>query len=156
MELDQRQVPVRDRRWPLREPGADRAAATGCRHIYCFDASGGRQLAQLGDAIALARSELGVDISFPDGQLERLMENEEGVAQARCAAGTLTYRRFDPPVRGKVVYVPTVFTENLPWDVRALSRRTTASHITRRSTSSSPTRSSRRTGCSATAPPRPR
>jgi len=92
----------------------------GCRHIYCFDASGGRQLAQLGDAIALARSELGVDISFPDGQLERLMENEKGVAKARCAAGTLTYMRSDPPVTGKVVYVPTVFTENLPWDLRAL------------------------------------
>jgi MFS family permease len=92
----------------------------GCRHIYCFDASGGRQLAQLGDAIALARSELGVDISFPDGQLERLMENEKGVAKSRCAAGTLTYMRSDPPVKGKIVYVPTVFTENLPWDVRAL------------------------------------
>jgi hypothetical protein len=99
----------------------------GCRHIYCFDASGGRQLAQLGDAIALARSELGVEISFPDGQLERLREDAEGVAKARCAVGTLTYMRSDPPVTGKIapvtgkiVYVPTVFTENLPWDVRAL------------------------------------
>jgi hypothetical protein len=92
----------------------------GCRHIYCFDASGGRQLAQLGDAVALARSELGVEISFPKGQLERLKENEEGVAEARCAAGTLTYMRYDPPVTGKIVYVPTVFSENLPWDVRAL------------------------------------
>ena len=86
----------------------------GCRHIYCFDASGGRQLAQLGDAIALARSELGVEISFPGGQLERLMENEKGVAKARCAAGTLTYMRSDPPVTGKVVYVPTVFTRICP------------------------------------------
>jgi hypothetical protein len=92
----------------------------GCRHIYCFDASGGRQLAQLGDAIALARSELGVEISFPDGQLERLMENEKGVAKARCAAGTLTYMHCHPHVTGKIVYVPTVFTGNLPWDVRAL------------------------------------
>jgi hypothetical protein len=94
----------------------------GCRHIYCFDASGGRQLAQLGDAIALARSELGVDISFPDGQLERLIENEDGVAKARCAAGTLTYLRSAPPVTGRIVYVPTVYTENLPWDVRALKK----------------------------------
>lgn len=92
----------------------------GCRHIYCFDASGGRQLAQLGDAIALARSELAVEISFPNGQLERLRENEDGVAGARCAAGTLTYMRSHPPVTGKIVYVPTVFTDNLPWDVRAL------------------------------------
>jgi hypothetical protein len=28
--------------------------------------------------------------------------------------------RSNPPVSGKIVYVPTVFTENLPWDVRAL------------------------------------
>ena len=92
----------------------------GCRHIYCFDASGGRQLAQLGDAIALARSELGVEISFPDGQLERLKENKDGIAEARCASGTLTYMRSHPEVTGKIVYVPTVFTEELPWDIRAL------------------------------------
>jgi hypothetical protein len=92
----------------------------GCRHIYCFDASGGRPLAQLGDAVALARSELGVEITFPDGQLEALKENDDGVAKARCAAGTLTYMRSDPQVTGRIVYVPTVLTENLPWDVRAL------------------------------------
>ena len=59
----------------------------GCRHIYCFDASGGRQLAPLGDAIALARSELGVEISFPNGELEQAEREEDGVAKARARPG---------------------------------------------------------------------
>jgi predicted acylesterase/phospholipase RssA len=34
----------------------------GCTEIYCFDASGGESFSELGDAVALARSELGVEI----------------------------------------------------------------------------------------------
>jgi hypothetical protein len=92
----------------------------GCRHVYCFDASGGKPLAALGDAIALARSELGVDISFPDKELGKLKE-VDGVAQSRCATGTITYKRCTPEVTGKIVYAPTVMTEDLPWDVHAFN-----------------------------------
>ena len=34
----------------------------GCTRIFCLDASGGRAFEALGDAIALARSEVGVEI----------------------------------------------------------------------------------------------
>ena len=92
----------------------------GCRHVYCFDASGGKPLAALGDAIALARSELGVEIRFPDKELGKLKE-VDGIAQSRCATGTITYRRQTPQVTGRIVYAPTVMTEDLPWDVHAFS-----------------------------------
>ena len=93
----------------------------GCTTIYCFDASGGKQLGELGDAIALARSELGVEISFPEDQLAALVENEKtGLAQSPCAMGTLTYTRSKKPVKGTIAYVPTVMTKELPWDAHAL------------------------------------
>jgi hypothetical protein len=95
----------------------------GCTEIYCFDASGGRQVgAALGDAIALARSELGVEIVFADDELAKLDE-EEGLAQARCATGTIAYLRSKPVIQGTIVYAPTVMTKELPWDVRAFKRR---------------------------------
>ena len=95
----------------------------GCTEIYCLDASGGKQVgAALGDAIALARSELGVEIVFPDDELEKL-EEKEGIAQARCATGTIKYLRSKPVVQGTIVYAPTVMTKDLPWDVRAFKKR---------------------------------
>jgi hypothetical protein len=95
----------------------------GCTTIYCFDASGGRQLDALGDAIALARSELGVEIRFGDGELEKLKEDEEtGFAKARCARGEVRYTR-PAEVIGTIVYAPTVITDDLPWDVLAFNER---------------------------------
>jgi hypothetical protein len=92
----------------------------GCRSIYCFDASGGRPLAQLGDAIAIARSELGVEITFAETELDKLRESKDGLAERPCATGTFAYTRSNPAVIGRIVYVPTVMTEELPWDVHAL------------------------------------
>ena len=40
----------------------------GCTTIYCFDASGGGPMTNLGDALALARSELGVEVELPRGR----------------------------------------------------------------------------------------
>ncbi len=94
----------------------------GCRSIYCFDASGGKPLAQLGDAIALARSELGVEIEFSDDELAKVRENKKGIARRSCATGTLKYTRSHPAVMGTIVYVPTVMTAKLPWDVHALKQ----------------------------------
>jgi hypothetical protein len=90
----------------------------GCTQVYCFDASGGKPKGQLGDAIALARSELGVEIDFPDGQLEGLDETG-GIAKAACATGTLRYTWSTPEVTGTIVYAPTVMTPEVPWDVKA-------------------------------------
>lgn len=91
----------------------------GCRHVYCFDASGGKPLGALGDAIALARSELGVEIAFAPDELDKLREPKNGVAKARCAIGALRYTRSTPEVTGTIVYAPTVMTADLPWDVRS-------------------------------------
>jgi hypothetical protein len=101
----------------------------GCSRIYCFDASGGKPLSQLGDAIALARSELGVEITFEDEELNALREGDDGVAAKRCATGTIRYTRSTtglvPPaqqVLGRLVYAPTVMTAGLPWDVHAFKQ----------------------------------
>jgi hypothetical protein len=94
----------------------------GCTRIYCFDASGGKQLGELGDAIALARSELGVEIEFEDEELDRLKESD-GLAKQRCAKGTISYTRFEPKVTGTIVYAPTVMTAELPWDVHAFKEK---------------------------------
>jgi hypothetical protein len=95
----------------------------GCTHVYCFDASGGEPLSALGDAVALARSELGVEIEFPAGELDRVVENAKngGVAEARCALGTITYPgRLE---KGRLVYAPTVVTARLPVDVQAFKQK---------------------------------
>ncbi len=94
----------------------------GCTRVYCFDASGGRPLAALGDAIALARSELGVEITFPCDELDKLREQTNGVAEKRCATGELRYTRSTPEVTGRIVYAPTVMTSSLPWDVHAFKQ----------------------------------
>jgi hypothetical protein len=41
----------------------------GCTEIYCFDASGGESFGELGEAVALARSELGVEIKIDPAAL---------------------------------------------------------------------------------------
>jgi hypothetical protein len=88
----------------------------GCTEIYCFDASGGEGFAQLGDAVALARSELGVRIEIDPTDL--VPEGERQHARADCVRGTITY---DDPAKttGKLVYARTVMTAAAPWDVHA-------------------------------------
>jgi len=85
----------------------------GCGKIYCFDASGGRPAAALGDAIALARSELGVEVEI-DPTMIKL--DEHGFAQESGAVGVIKHRG---EVVGRLIYAPTVLTHKVPWDVRA-------------------------------------
>jgi hypothetical protein len=101
----------------------------GCSRVYCFDASAGQRFGALGDAIALARSELGVEITFTDNELDTIREGAKGLAAQRCATGTIEYTRStcgalteDERVRGQLVYAPTVMTEGLPWDVQAFKQ----------------------------------
>lgn len=101
----------------------------GCARIYCFDASGGKALGALGDAIALARSELGVEITFADEELDKLREGENGFAMQRCATGAVRFTRSTTgftkstaEVTGRIVYAPTVMTSDLPWDVHAFKQ----------------------------------
>jgi hypothetical protein len=86
----------------------------GCTDIYCFDASGGRDTNELGDAIALARTELGVQIQIDTSKL--VPDPENGTATADCAVGRIVYPNG---VIGTLVYVRSVLTEDSPQDVRS-------------------------------------
>lgn len=85
----------------------------GCTEIYCFDASGGKSFEVLGDACALARSELGVEIAIDPSDL---VPDAKGVAEADAVRGLFEYRDGR---QGKLVYVRTVMTAQTPWDVIA-------------------------------------
>jgi len=91
----------------------------GCRKIYCFDASGGEGFASLGDAIALARSELGVEIG--DIQPEPLFPEQAGDLAKKMAVSI----DFSYPGDGlrnercRLVYARNVLTPLSPWDAQA-------------------------------------
>ncbi len=84
----------------------------GCITIYCFDAGGGSDCRALGDAIALARSELQIEIEIDSDELREV----DGVAKSDCAKGTITYPNR---VKGALYYVRSVLTKDLPYDVLA-------------------------------------
>lgn len=96
----------------------------GCTRIYCFDASAGRALGELGEAVALARSELGVEIEFEPDELERLREKADADdrADVACVAGRFRYTR-GREADGIIVYAPTVMTRDVPSDVHAFKER---------------------------------
>jgi hypothetical protein len=86
----------------------------GCTRIYCFDASGGQTFSALGDAVALARSELGVEIEIDP---QRLMSTGDPLA---AEANAVTARfRYASGEEGILVYARNVVVPDAPWDVRA-------------------------------------
>jgi hypothetical protein len=102
----------------------------GCTEIYCLDASGvggdGAEFKTLGDAIALARSELSVEIEFSGrkgSNPEELTPPEKSpLAKRDVVTATIRYPRGDdgePGPVGKLVYVRNTMTGKAPWDVRA-------------------------------------
>lgn len=126
----------------------------GCTQVYCFDASGGEGQSELGDAIALARSELGVEITFEHPTELSDLEEKDGIAKRACVTGRIRYTRGGAegggnPVEGMIVYAPTVMTADVPLDLHAFKK----SHpiFPHDSTVDQllPTRSSRRTAYSA-------
>jgi hypothetical protein len=101
----------------------------GCTKIYCLDASGlgrgGAEFEALGDAIALARGELSVEITF-DGlegsNLDELLpKKEDEPAKRDVVTGTIAYPATEdgPGPRGKLVYVRNTVTPQSPWDAKA-------------------------------------
>jgi hypothetical protein len=90
----------------------------GCTDIYCFDASGGKPgtFSELGDAIALARSELGCEVIIDPSELRPLDMDGELLAKADCVLGTI---KFQDGTRGRIAYARTVLTKDAPWDVHA-------------------------------------
>ncbi len=88
----------------------------GCVDAFCLDASGGSSLQALGDAIALARSELGVEVDFAPAELAKLKRDEQGTADDTSAVGTISYPNGQT---GRLVYTRSVLTTAAPWDVQA-------------------------------------
>jgi hypothetical protein len=88
----------------------------GCRTVYCFDAGGGTTSKALGDAIALARTELNVEIVMDD-EAKHLAESKEPPLRSKavCARGTILYPGDGEP--GQLFYVRSVVTEDSPWDL---------------------------------------
>lgn len=101
----------------------------GCTEIYCFDASADGKFTVLGDAIALARSELDVEIVIDPSSLapprtEPAPANapwETDMADDNVARGKILYRdREGNPLReGVLLYVRCVMTKGVPWDIIA-------------------------------------
>jgi hypothetical protein len=92
----------------------------GCTEVYCFDASGvgkGRaEFEALGDAIALARSELGVEIEFDSDPEDLAPDKESHVAKADMATGRIS---FPDGSEGTLIYVRNTITPKAPWDAQA-------------------------------------
>ncbi len=86
----------------------------GCTDVYCFDATGGGSFADLGDAIALARTELNVDVKIDPRPL--VVKGERNLADSDCVTGTI---KFPEGPAGTLVYTRTVMTAAAPWDVHS-------------------------------------
>jgi hypothetical protein len=115
----------------------------GCTEIYCLDASGvgadGAEFESIGEAITLARSELGVEIKFAGEDVRKAGEDGEKDkgppspadmvpdAKTHFAKDDVVTAEIKFPsteegregVVGKLVYVRNAMTETVPWDVRA-------------------------------------
>jgi hypothetical protein len=92
----------------------------GCTEVYCFDASGvgkGKaEFQELGEAIALARSELGVEIHFETDPEELAPDKESTLAKKDLARGTISYPDGSG---GTLIYVRNSITAKAPWDALA-------------------------------------
>lgn len=119
----------------------------GCTRIYCFDASGGERFDALGDAVALARSELGVEIEIdPDPLRPGSGGRETGAANGPNAvvdghvpntstpagegaqinghglAAKIAVRgtfTYADGTEGELLYARNVMSPGAPWDIRA-------------------------------------
>jgi hypothetical protein len=86
----------------------------GCTEVYCFDASGGGGFRELGDAVALARSELGVEITIDPTPVTPSGDDQLAGSSAVC--GQFRYRDGTP---GTLIYARNVMTADDPLDIKA-------------------------------------
>lgn len=90
-----------------------------CTDVLCFDASASQIGAgqDLGRAIALARSELGVDIAVDP---RSTVPDAEGVTRDTAVRGTITYRGGRT---ARLVYARAALTPEASWDLAAFKAR---------------------------------
>jgi hypothetical protein len=95
----------------------------GCTLIYCLDASGDRPetFTTLGEATALARSEVGVDIEI-DPTVMRPSASGDRPATDH-AIGSFRYCTTEREHEGTLVFCKTAVTANAPWDVQAFQEK---------------------------------
>jgi hypothetical protein len=91
----------------------------GCRTIYCFDAGGGSSGGGLWDAIAIARTELNVDIEIEDAPA---VSEDPLTRRSRrcCLRGRIIYpaRGETQRVEGTLFYARSVVDEHAPWELQ--------------------------------------
>jgi hypothetical protein len=100
----------------------------GCTTIFCLDAGGDRggTYPALGEAVALARSELQVEIEVDPTPIrpneERISETDWVVGRYRFRATRGSLASDDgnaAPWSGELIYCRAAVTADAPWDVRA-------------------------------------
>jgi hypothetical protein len=94
----------------------------GCGTIYCIDESGDHEdtFFTIGQAISMARSELGVEIDLKPDTM-RADPKDPTYCTADHVVGTITYPKVGDAaqVTGKIVFIKAQVTRAAPWDVRA-------------------------------------
>lgn len=114
----------------------------GCNEIYCISGAGDRaeSFGTIGEAIALAREELGVEINLdpsdlrapttaaspaPKRELRRKSDNAKAAAYAAAGAvkGTIRFdpMRFPNAAEGTIYYVEADLTSEIPFDVHTFA-----------------------------------
>ncbi len=95
-----------------------------CNRILAFDAGAGGSsvTADLGQAIAISRSDLGTRIEFKNDQLAELDEVSEGYGSISHVTGTIHFPESgDAP--GAISYARAILTPESSWDLRSFHRR---------------------------------
>lgn len=100
----------------------------GCTTIFCLDGGGDPpgEFRALGEAVALARSELQVDVDIDPSDIRP--DERSRIAKQGHVIGTLRFRSSpdgtvqttDP--EGTIVYCRAAVTKDAPWDVRDFAR----------------------------------
>jgi hypothetical protein len=97
----------------------------GCTCVFCFDAAGGSvdRYATLGQAIALARAELNVDVSIDPTSMR---PGQDRIYPKDHVLGAIAYppdATYPNGRRGRIVFAKAALTAQAPWDVRAYGER---------------------------------
>jgi hypothetical protein len=103
----------------------------GCTEIYCFDAAGDAvdTFFTLGEAVALARTELGIEVDIHPEEMKPVDGDPPRLGQPYSPIDHITASFWYPPdatghrVEGKIFYAKAAITEGDPWDVKAYAEK---------------------------------